>query len=254
MSLEKFRNATGPVYMTMQEGEALAQQGLIIADPAQKDPTNQNAFLVTLTEAGQAQLAATPVTPPTAPAVPPSVPATPPTAPVATATPGVGYDAVPGDNISPVEIGFSPSPPKKRGGGSSSTRKSAYNYDGLKEPVVDQGTGSISYFSFHVAPKEGEAVEDLLKRMSSNTSAANRRYRDYVTDESGQVVMEQYEKRTFTRDAEGGYVLDSEGKRTSTTETKTRPKTTPTRKFIAQEAQPNDPKGVGVRVFRVPLS
>ena len=62
MSIEKFRNAAGPVYMTMQEGEALAQQGLIIADPAQKDPTNQNAFLVTLTEAGQAQLAATPAT------------------------------------------------------------------------------------------------------------------------------------------------------------------------------------------------
>jgi len=261
----KFSDPNTPVYMTSQEGEALATAGLITADPAQKDPSNASAFLVTLTTTGQ-QALATPAQPPAAPAtsaVPPAAPVaqaptTPPaTPPVATeaAAPasGVGYDAVAGDNISPVETGYSPAPPKKRGGNTSSTRKSSYNYDGLEAPVTNPADGTVSYHSFHVAPKEGETIEALVKRMSSNTSAANRRYRDYVMDGAGQTVMEEYDKRTFTRDAEGGYVLDDAGKRTSTVEKKTRPKTVQTRKFIAQEAQESDKKGPGVRVYRVAL-
>ena len=272
MSLEKFRNATGPVYMTMQEGESLAQQGLIIADPAQKDPTNQNAFLVTLTEAGQAQLAATPATPPAAPAapaVPPAAPVAPATPPVAQApatpaapdapataapTTGVGYDASQTDNISPIVMGVGLPAPKKRGGNTGATRKSQYPYEQLPEPQMKADGSGYDCASFHIKPEAGKTVEDLVKKMSSNTSAANRRFEEPDLDAKGQTQMETYDKRTFTRDGEGGYVLDESGKRTSTVEQKTRIKMKRTRKFVSAQVNETDPEGPGVRVFRVPLS
>ena len=266
MSLEKFRNATGPVYMTPSEGEQLGKEGLIQATPTQKDPTNNEAFLVTLTPAGQAQLDATaavaaPVAPampvaPAAPAVPPSVPTAPIQPAPAVAAPqvpasGVGADAVPNDNVSPVETGFSPAPRKKRSGGA--VRKSAYNYDKLEAPVLNPTTGTYEYQSFHVAPKEGESVEQLEKRMSSNTSAANRKYRENVI-ENGSVVMESVDKRTYNRTEGGDYVLDAAGKRTSVVTKVQQAKTVATRKFVVSQALEGDHRGHGVRVYRVELS
>ena len=257
MSLEKFRNATGPVYVTQAEGETLGAQNLITVDPNQTDPMNQNAYLATLTPAGQQQLAATaptapvPPVPPTAPAAPaaPVVPVAP-AAPVAAPTTGVGFDASPNDNIGPVRKGIMPPAPKPRGG-SSRQSQSRYPFDKLDDPM--QADGTIAPASFHLKPEGDETIEDLLKKTSSNVSAANRRYEEPDLDANGQQQMETYEKRTFTRDAEGGYVLDADGKRTSTTETKTRVKMKRTRKFTCAEVNATDPDGAGVRVFRMPL-
>jgi hypothetical protein len=238
----------------MQEGEALAQQGLIIADPAQKDPANQNAFLVTITEAGQAQLNATPPAAPATPAVPPAAPAAPAAAvPPAAPTTGVGYDASQTDNISPIVMGIGLPAPKPRGGKTGSTRKSQYPYEQLPEPQAN-AAGGVDCASFHITPDEGKTIEDLAKKMSSNTSAANRRFEEPDLDANGQTQMETYDKRTFVRDAEGGYVLDENGKRTSTVEQKTRIKMKRTRKFVSAIVNDTDPAGPGVRVFRVPLS
>ena len=53
--LKKFLK-DGPVYMTQEEGSALAEMGLIIPDVARTSPINPNAVLVSLTEAGQERL------------------------------------------------------------------------------------------------------------------------------------------------------------------------------------------------------
>lgn len=260
----KFSNPNVQVFMTSQEGEALATAGLILADPSQKDPANQNAFLVTLTAAGQAALAA-PAQPPAAPATP-AVPPTPPAAPAAAVPPvapaaapatpatGVGYDASQTDNISPIVMGVGLPAPKKRGGNTGSTRKSQYPYEQLPEPQMKADGSGYDCASFHIIPDEGKTIEDLVKKMSSNTSAANRRFEEPDLDANGQTQLETYDKRTFTRDAEGGYVLDEAGKRTSTVEQKTRTKMKRTRKFVSAEVSTQDPAGPGVRVFRVPLS
>lgn len=259
----KFSNPNVPVYMTVDEGESLATAGLIQADPAQKDPSNDNAFLVTLTAAGQQALAtpaqppaaptaAVPPAAPAAPAVPPAAPATPPAAPAtaeAPVTTGVGYDASQTDNIGAVRADVGLPAPKPRGGKTGGTRKSQYPYDQLPEQVPGQQPAS-----FHVKAEEGKTVADLVKKMSSNTSAANRRYEEADLDANGQTQQEVYDKRTFTRDAEGGYVLDENGKRTSTVEQKSRIKMKRTRKFISAEVSDQDPEGPGVRVFRVALS
>ena len=254
-NLMKFVGAVGPVYMTMAEGEQLAANGLIQANADQKDPTNPEAFLVTLTPKGQEELAklqAQQTSAATPPAQPPAAPAAPAAPATALPTSGVGADAVPGDNISPVRTGFSPAPRKPRTG-NLTTRKSAYNYESLEAPTTGEG-GVVEYQSFHVAPKAGETIEKLLSRMSSNTSAANRRYFEYEKDANGQHVMETYDKRTFSRDASGGFVKDANGKRVSTVSQETRPKKIQTRKFVVQEAQEGDPEGIGVVVYRVPLN
>lgn len=264
----KFANPNVPVFMTAQEGEALATAGLILAEPQQVDPSNPNAFLVTLTAAGQQAIAAEatpPATPPVAPA-PPVTPAVPPAAPMAQAAPeapaapaatapttGIGYDASQTDNIGAVRADIGLHAPKPRGSKTGSSRKSQYPYEQLPEPT-QKPDGTLACASFHVKPEEGKTVEDLVKKMSSNTSAANRRYEEPDLDANGQTQMETYNKRTFTRDANGGYVLDENGKRTSTVEQKTRIKMKRTRKFVSAEVSTQDPEGPGVRVFRVALS
>jgi len=262
---QKTKFASGqPVYMTSAEGEVLATNGLIEANPAQKDPNNQNAFLVTLTPAGQQALNA-PVAPPTAPgtpATPPAVPAAPqaapavPTAPASSeaapttppVTTGVGFDASQTDNIGAIRNDVGLPAPKPRGGGSRNVG-SRYPYEQLPEPVVGQQPPS-----FHVKIEEGKTIEDLIKKMSSNTSAANKRYEEPDLDASGQTQQEAWEKRTYNRDENGDYVIGENGKRTSTLTPATRIKMKRTRKFVSHQVGSADPEGEGVRVYRVVLS
>lgn len=225
-----------PIYMTGQEGAELVELGYIIPDQ-NKPGTVPGSCLVVITQAGinalQSQTQAVP---------PPA--ATPKSKPV----------------VGEIEQGIA-IPVVKRGGSNNLTpRKSDYNFDGLGEPQPNPADPANPICpSFHVSDPsltndpDGEALKKLAAKISSSVSAANKRSEVEVTDPAGTVLMVTKEKKTLVRGEDGKALLDANGKRQYTLEQVTVPQTQPTKKFVARKVNAQDPKGVGVRVFRVPL-
>lgn len=119
----------------------------------------------------------------------------------------------------------------KRGGGR--TGGSIYPFDSLAAPVAnpDSITGlGYDFSSFHVPLTEGKDVKALLKSLSSTVSQQNSNRAIELKNENGEPIMETVTVR---------------GKEV------TRPATRNDVWFIVLETAKGDPKGEGVRVFRV---
>lgn len=101
--------------------------------------------------------------------------------------------------------------------------------------------------SFHVPKPSDLTIEQLLARLSSSVSGARAKFAEAT---GGKV---EAKVRTYKRTEDGkGFVKDEAGKRVVESErTETRDETRPTRDFAAYVAEDNDPRGPGVRVFRV---
>lgn len=104
--------------------------------------------------------------------------------------------------------------------------------------------------SFHVAPtKDDDTLDALLTRLSSSVSGARAKFAEAIDGQTEEVTV-----KTFKKGDDGKYLKDEAGKRIVDTETKTtRPKTKLTRDFFAAKVDASDPKGEGVRIWRVAL-
>lgn len=231
-----FIAGSNPCYMTGEEGQELASQGLIQADPSQLNPANPAACRVNITEAG-VQLLTTSA--PTSQATPPVMNSTPPNAaPAASPT-------------FQVQTGIAiPKATRRGNSGNLKPRQSQYPFDQLPDPAIGPD-GQPQCASFHVAVTE--ANPEPWKAMASNVSAANRRSEVELKDANGQPIMETVEKKTLFKGADKKPMLDSNGNKQYQTSQVTQPKTQATKKFIARRVGKDDPNGEGVRVFRVPL-
>ena len=221
--LKKFLK-DGPVYMTQEEGSALAEMGLIIPDVARTSPINPNAVLVSLTEAGQERLDK--MTEPEKPLPPVAPPIfdriAPPFTPVE-----VIKSAVQIDSDVPIPQLIRPK--------SSKIKKKRYPFDQLE---IGQ--------SFHLPltedqPKPWKTVAPFLTAENSRSKVPVEPHemvkvtkkRIVVDDkgekmkEKGKLVYEKYEVEEL--------------------------KTAQTKKFIARRVDDSDPAGHGARIFRVSL-
>lgn len=103
--------------------------------------------------------------------------------------------------------------------------------------------------SFHVAKPGDATLDELLTRISSSVSGARARFSVEIPGETETVKVKTYKKGDDNK-----FVKDGAGKRVVATETEeTRPKTKLTRDFFAAKVDGNDPKGEGVRIWRVEL-
>lgn len=101
--------------------------------------------------------------------------------------------------------------------------------------------------SFHVAVSD--AMPKPEKVLSSSVTTANEKYSEPHPTETEEVTV-----RTYAKNAAGDFIKGPDGKRIVASETKeTHPKRVPTRVFKLFPVDANDPKGKGVRVFRMPL-
>lgn len=202
---------TLPFYMSADEGSELASNGLISVESGFVNPINPSQFLVRITDAGKAILTTSP-----------------PAASVS-AAPGVKQTFTIDDNI--------PLPAIVRGGGNTGNfrhRTSQYPFEQLQ---VNQ--------SFHVAVTAEDA--EPHKKMASNVSAANKRSEVPVVP--GEVVRTNHKRKLL--DPQGKPVKGSDGKDVYEQYEMIGPKMVPTKKFVARQVNATDPKGAGVRVFRV---
>lgn len=131
-----------------------------------------------------------------------------------------------------VELGVPMGVKGKRGGRKDG---SMYPFDSLPAPTLntDPATKDANpwlFGSFHVAPKEGKTVEQVKKSLSSTVSQQNSARAVEVVGEDGKPMQETVTIR---------------GK------TITRNKTRQDIEFIVLAANATDPKGEGVRVYRV---
>ena len=211
--------AQGQVYMTKEEGQELGANQLITVDGNTKDPNNEAAFAVAITEAGM-KLATE------------------------------NADAGSTERVKPVVSDTSrvKTMPTVAPGGGKRERTSQYPFDKLEAPNDD------GFDSFHVACTDDNP--EPWKAMSSNVSAANRRSMVEVKDAAGNVVMETVKVRKMIK-GEDGKALLKDGKRQYSESEVTQPKMQATKKFVARrvsgEGENADPAGDGCRVFRVEL-
>lgn len=99
--------------------------------------------------------------------------------------------------------------------------------------------------SFHVPAKAGEDAAKVAARLQSSVSGA----RASFAEETGET--ETVTKKTYSRNADGSFVKDADGKRVVESETSVeRPKTRLTRDFKVLAVDASDPKGAGARVWR----
>ena len=104
--------------------------------------------------------------------------------------------------------------------------KSARSPKGLKYPIDLLEIGQ----SFHVAPDDGEDVDTLARRMAAQVSAANNRFK---------AVKQPVEYETVKKKVDG---VEQDVQR----EVKIS-----IRRFTARRVNETDPRGAGIRVFRV---
>jgi len=169
---------SGTAFLTAVDGQELIGLNLITVDPSQTSPTDANAFLCTLTEAGQKALSV-------APAAPPIVAAVPAEAPTFKLRDDIAVPAI-----------------KRGGGGTRQKKESVYPFASME---INQ--------SFHVAP--GEDIDKTSRVLSTQVSNANKASRvptnppaivavtkrrikkdeagNTVIGENGKKVMESYE-------------------------------------------------------------
>ncbi len=199
----------GFLYVGQELGQGLATSGFITVDPNQNDGNGN--LKATLTASGLAWVAANQPTGNETKAE---------TKAAAVARPKIE-----------VEMAAPMGVKGKRGGGR--TGGSIYPFDGLSAPVANPEsttTNGYDFASFHVAPKEGQTVQQLLKSLSSTVSQQNTARAIELKDEAGNTVMETVKVR---------------GKEI------TRPATRNDVWFVALQAHETDKKGPGVRVYRI---
>ncbi len=215
-------------FLTAAEGEQLLAEGLITVDPSQVSPSNPNAYRVTLTEAGLAQLTTIPTEPTPTPKVVPVI---------SQVTSAIGL----------------PQPKSRSGrsGGTGSPKKGVYPFDELLPPVQDPVTGQWQYYSFHVAA--GPDNPQPWKKLASTTTAANKRYMTQQLDPAtGQPVMQTVAKKVPAIDpVTNAPVLNADGSKQLVEQFVSEPVMVPTRKFASYRVDATDPNGVGARLYRI---
>lgn len=198
----------GFLYVNQELGQALAVAGLIAVNPEVKH--EDGSLGAKLTDAGLAWVAAN--------------------APTGNETQTEAKAKAPKREFE-VEVAAPMGVKGKRGGGRSGG--SIYPFDGLGEPVVNPAstaTNGYDFASFHVAPKEGQTIQQLLKSLSSTVSQQNSARAIELKNEDGSTKMETVKVR---------------GKEI------TRPATRNDVWFTALAAHETDKKGPGVRVYRI---
>jgi hypothetical protein len=116
---------------------------------------------------------------------------------------------------------------------------------GSKYPFDALGVGQ----SFHVALND--KIGDPVKTLQSSVTKANTQYTENVSDDDGNLLLENKTIKTYKR-GEDGKLLRKDGHFIiETSEIQQVPVARQTRKFIVVHAQTDDPKGPGARVVRV---
>lgn len=210
-------------YMSADEGQELHANGFITVDANATDPSNPLKFLVKITEAGVNAL--TQSAQPTFPTVP-GVPSVPTTVTAPTLAPTSKYE-IESDIAIPAIV-------RAGNAGNLKPRTSSYPFDLLQ---VNQ--------SFHVAATAEDA--EPHKKMASNVSAANKR--SEVPAVPAEMVTTKHKRKV--KDAQGNPIKGADGKDVYESYETTEPKMVATKKFVARQVNASDPKGAGVRVFRV---
>ena len=215
--------AAGDHYLTQEQGNELANHGLINVDATQPSPTNALAFKCSLTPAGmQLATAPAPMPAPVAPAAPvaPVAPLAPTEAPSFQIDSGIALPTI-----------------KRFGGKERASRAPKYPFDLLE---VGQ--------SFHV-PATPETIEKVSRAMSTAVSNANGDSKVEVQPQELELVT----KFRYTKDEAGNFIKGENGKKVRESYQEQEAKTAQTKFFCARKvtAAGGDPAGDGVRIFRV---
>ena len=209
--------ATGTAYLTRETGEELLNLSLINIDVNSTDPSDTSAFLCTLTQAGRTTLLAG-----VAPVVP--VASLAPVAPVGG-----------------IEIESNIALPTIKRGGSGSGSGSGRGPSVEKFPFSQLEVGQ----SFHISP--GDDLGKTSRIVSTHTSKANRA--SDVPVQPPQLTLAT--KKRAKKDADGNNVVNADGVKIFETYNVEEQAMVQTKFFVTRKVPATDPKGVGIRVFRV---
>jgi len=229
---------TGSGYLTAQQGSELMTSGLITVDASKSSPVDQNAFLCTLTEAGMTLL----TTPAPAPAPTFGFPPAPAPAPAfampVNPAPFTSQDVyAPPVTSSDIVIESGVAVPEiKRGMHLPKREKGPEKY-----PFSQLQIGQ----SFHVPP--GADIDKTARLLSTAASIANSESKVPV-DPAHYVTVT---KKRVRKDENGNNLVNDKGVKLFETYQEQELKTVQTKFFVSRKVGKDDPKGPGVRVFRV---